>query len=141
MNHWEYFLFLFYQGLGFITSTLPLMIPFFIAFILLLYRTFKMNAESFKRIYLISLIPFLFPFLMVAWGTFFEHTQAYTAKVPDWQLGMLSWLLCFQIGFNIVCLIYFKGIRLPLAILSLIQMGFTLPFLLIASMSVGGVWL
>jgi hypothetical protein len=40
-----------------------------------------------------------------------------------------------------VCLIYFKGIRLPLAILSLIQMGFTLPFLLIASMSVGGVWL
>jgi hypothetical protein len=141
MNHWDYFLFLFHQGLGFIISNSLLIIPSILGLIYLLYRNFKINGVPFKRVYLISLIPFLFPMLMLLWGTFFEHTQTYSANIPNWQSNVLSGMLFLQVAINLACLFYFKGIRLLVVMLALIQLSFTLPFFLVASMSVGGIWL
>ena len=140
MNRWEYFLFLFRQG--FVAGNMWYLTLFFcLLFALVFYRTFKVDKAPYKKIYLISLIPFLFPTLMLTWGTLFEHTQTYTADIPAWQLSILSGILFLQLGLNIACLVYFKGIRLAIAALALLQMYLTLPFYLIAYMSIGGVWL
>ncbi len=140
MNQWEYFSFLFRQG--FIAGNFwYLTLVFCFLFILVIYRTFKVNKAPYKKQYLLSLIPFLFPLLMLAWGTFFEHTQSYTADIPAWQLNMLAGTLYLQLGIHVVCLVYFKGVRLAVAALALLQMYLTLPFYLVAYMSVGGVWL
>lgn len=140
MNQWEYFLYLFRQG--FIAGSFwRLTLFFFILFVLVLYKTFKVDRAPYKKIYLISLIPFLFPLLMLIWGTLFEHTQSYSADVPAWHLSVLPAILYLQLGIHIACLVYFKGIRLSIAALILLQMYFTLPFYLVATMSVGGVWL
>ncbi len=140
MNRWEYFSFLFRQG--FIAGDMwYLTLLFCFLFILALYKTFKVDKAPYKKLYLISLIPFLFPILMLIWGTRFEHTQTYTANIPAWQLNVLSEILYLQFGINLVCLVYFKGIRLSITALALLQMYFTLPFYLVATMSVGGVWL
>ena len=140
MNRGDYFSFLFRQaviagGMG------PLTFAFCFLFILMFYKTFKVDKVPYKKIYLISLIPFLFPILMLIWGTLFEHTQSYMANIPVWQLKVLSGILYLQLGIHLVCLIYFKGIRLVIGALALLQMYFTLPFYLVAYMSVGGVWL
>lgn len=141
MNHWDYLLFLFNQGMSFVISNLLLIVPSMLGLIYLLYRNFKVDAVPFKKVYLISLIPFLFPMLMLLWGTFFEHTQAYSENIPSWQSSVLSGMLYLQVGISFACLIWFKGIRLLVVMLVLIQLMFTLPFFLVASMSVGGIWL
>ena len=140
MNQRDYFLFLFRQG--FIAGDMLYLTFFFcFLFILALYKTFKVDNAPYKKLYLISLIPFLFPVLMLIWGTLFEHTQTYTANVPAWQLNVLSGILFLQLGINLVCLVYFKGIRLSIVALALLQMYFTFPFYLVAAMSIGGIWL
>ena len=140
MNRWEYFWYLFHQG--FIAGSLWYLTFFFcLLFILVLYKTFKVDKAPYKKIYLLSLIPFLFPLLMLIWGTFFEHTQSYTADLPAWQLNVLTGILFLQFGINLACLIYFKGIRLSVAALALLQMYFTLPFYLVAYMSISGSWM
>jgi hypothetical protein len=140
MNRWEYFSFLFQQG--FIAGSMwPLTLAFCILFILVLYKTFKVDKAPYEKKYLLTLIPFLFPLLMLIWGTLFEHTQDYTTYAPKWQLSILSGILYLQLGIHIACLVYFKGIRLSVAALALLQMYFTLPFYLVAYMSIGGVWM
>lgn len=141
MNRWEYFLFLFRQAFT-VGSFWYLAALFCLVFILMLYKTFKVNKTPYKKIYLLSLIPFLFPLFLLIWGTFFEHTQiSTTTYAPDWQLQVLSWILYLQLGIHIACLIYFKGVRLFIAALAVLQMYFTLPFYLVAIMSVGGTWI
>ena len=79
MNQWEYFSFLFRQG--FIAGSMWYLTLFFcLLFILVVYKTFKVDKAPYKKIYLLSLIPFLFPILMLIWGTLFEHTQSYTDR-------------------------------------------------------------
>lgn len=140
MNRWEYFSFLFRQGFA-AGNIWYLTLLFCFLFILALYKTFKMDKAPYKKLYLISLIPFLFPFFLLTWGSLFEHTQTYTANTPAWQLNGLSGILFLQFGINLACLVYFKGIRLSIAALALLQMYLTLPFYLVAYMSVGGVWM
>ena len=140
MNQWEYFFFLFRQGV-IVGSRWYLTFLFCLLFILVFYKTFKVDKVPYKKLYLISLIPFLFPILILIWGTFFEHTQSYTTYAPDWQLNGLSGILYLQLGVHIACLVYFKGIRLSIVALAVLQMYFTLPFYLVAYMSIGGVWL
>jgi hypothetical protein len=106
----------------------------------MVYKTFKVDKAPYKKNYLLSLIPFLFPLFMLVWGTLFEHTQTFTTYAPDWQLNALSGILYLQLGIHIVCLFYFKGIRLSIAALAVLQMYFTLPFYLVAYMSIGGAW-
>lgn len=140
MNRWDYFSFLFHQG--FMFGSMGFLTFFFLfLFILALYKNFKVDKEPYKKLYLISFIPFLFPPLMLIWGTFFEHTQVYTANIPAWQLNVLSGILYLQAGINLACFIYFKRIRLSIAALAVLQMYFTFPFYLVAAMSIGGVWL
>jgi hypothetical protein len=140
MNRWEYFFFLVRQGP--ITGKMWYLTFFFcFLFALLLYKTFKINKAPYKKIYLLSLIPFLFPLFMLIWGTFFEHTNSITADIPAWQLNGPSWILYLQLGIHVACLVYFKGVRLLIAALAVLQMYFTLPFFLVAYMSVGGTWL
>jgi hypothetical protein len=139
MDRWAYFLYLFRQG--FVVAGLWYLTLFFcFLLILVLYKTFKVDKTPFKKLYLISLIPFLFPVLLLIWGTFFEHTQTYISKLPAWQLNVLTGILYLQLGIHLACLVYFKGIRLSIAALALLQMYFTLPFYLVAVMSVGGSW-
>lgn len=140
MDRWDYFLFLFRQG--FVAGNLGCFTFIFCSlFILALYKTFMVDKAPYKKVYLISLIPFLLPIVMLIWGTFFEHTQTYTANVPAWQLNVLSGILFLQFGINLVCLVHFKGIRLSVAALVLLQTYFIFPFYLVAAMSVGGIWL
>ena len=140
MNRWDYFIYLFHQG--FVAGSFWYLTFFFcLLFILVFYKTFKVDKKPYKKQYLISLIPFFFPLLLLIWGTFFEHTQTYISKLPAWQINVLTGILILQLGLHVVCLIYFKGIRLSIATLSLLQMYFTLPFYLVAVMSVGGSWI
>ena len=140
MNRWDYFIYLFHQG--FVAGSFWYLTFFFcLLFTLVAYKTFKVDKTPFKKSYLISLIPFLFPLFLLTWGTLFEHTQTYISKLPAWQLNVLTGILILQLGIHVVCLIYFKGIRLTVAALSLLQMYFTLPFYLVAVMSVGGSWM
>jgi hypothetical protein len=140
MNRWDYFLFLFRQG--FVFGSMGYLTFFFLLlFTLALYKNFKVDKAPYKQLYLIALIPFLFPLIMLIWGTFFEHTQIHAVSVPDWQLNVLSWILFLQFGIHLGCLVYFKGIRLSIAALALLQMYLVLPFYFVASMSVGGIWL
>ena len=141
MNRWDYFLFLFHQGRSFIVSNLLLICLFLLLFVVLLYNAFKVDKAPYKKLYLISLIPFLFPLLMLVWGTLFEHTQVQVTNVPAWQSSVLSGIFLLQLAINLVCLVWFKGIRLSIAVLALLQACFTFPFLLVASMSVSGIWL
>jgi hypothetical protein len=140
MNRWDYFLFLFQQG--FVAGSMwPLTFLFLFLFILVFYKTFKVDKVPCQKIYLISLTPFLFPLLMLIWGTLFEHTQSYVIDLPAWQLKILSGILYLQLGIHLACLVYFKGVRLFVAALALLQMYFTLPFYLVSYMSVSGTWM
>ena len=140
MNRWEYFFFLFRQG--FIGGAMWYLTFFFcFLFILVLYKTFKVDKAPYRKLYLVSLIPFLFPFFMLIWGTLFEHTQNYSTYAPDWQLNVLSGILYLQLALHIFFLVYFKGVRLSVAALAVLQMYLTLPFYLVAYMSVGGTWM
>ncbi len=141
MNHWEYFFFLFHQGASFIVSNFLFVALFFLLFIALLYKNFKADDEPYKKVYAISLIPFLFPIFMLVWGTFFEHTQIYMPDLPHWQIDVLTGVLILQIGINLVCLVWFNRVRMSVVALALLQMCFTLPFFLAATMSVSGVWM
>ncbi|MBC7877483.1 MAG: hypothetical protein H7Y59_09965 [Anaerolineales bacterium] len=106
----------------------------------MLYKTFKVDKVPYQKIYLLSLIPFLFPLLMLVWGTLFEHTNSITADVPAWQLKTISIILYVQLAISLGCIVYFKGIRLLVATLAVLQMYFTLPFFLVAYMSISGSW-
>ena len=140
MDRWNYFLFLFQQG--FVAGSMwPLTFLFLFLFILVCYKTFKVDKAPCRKIYLITVIPFLFPLLMLIWGTLFEHTQSYVIDLPAWQLKILSGILYLQLGIHLACLVYFKEIRLFVAALALLQMYFTLPFYLVSYMSVSGTWM
>lgn len=140
MNHWDYFLFLFNKS--FVTGkTWYLTFFFCFLFALMLYKTFKVDKVPYQKIYLLSLIPFLFPLLMLVWGTLFEHTNSITADVPAWQLKTISIILYVQLAISLACIVYFKGIRLLVAALAVLQMYFTLPFFLVAYMSISGSWM
>lgn len=138
MSRLEYFFYLFRQGFT-VGSFWYLAFLFCLLFILVIYKTFKVDKMPYKKIYLLSLIPFLFPALMLIWGTFFEHTQSYTENIPAWQFNALTGILFLQFVINLACIIYFKGVRLSLAALTVFQMYFTLPFYLVAIGSVSGV--
>lgn len=107
----------------------------------MLYKTFKVDKVPYQKNYLFSLIPLLFPLLMLIWGTIFENTQSYKEDIPSWQLNILTGILFLQFFISLACIIYFKGVRLSLAALTVFQMYFTLPFYLAAIGSVSGVLL
>lgn len=140
MNQWYYFLFLFRQVYGFNSIMIPLLILFLLAVI----KNYWIDKTPYRPVHLLALVPCLFPIAMLIWGTLYEHTTSQgmvSIKEPEWLYGVMRGLVVIQLLVNIGCLVYFKGLRLSIVTLALLQGFLTLFSLLVAGMSIEGTWL
>src|SRR5262245_51361257 len=108
MNQWDYFLFL----LNLLYQLDWMMIPLFVLFILAVIKDYLIGKTPFQAVHLLALVPFLFPILMLIWGTVFQHTiptpgSDYTAA-PAWLSLALWTLVVIQLLMVLGGLVYFK---------------------------------
>jgi hypothetical protein len=138
--NWNYFLDLLrqafiYDDLWYIT------LPLFMLVVLAISKNYVVDKTPYARRHLLALIPFAFPPLLLVYGTLFEHTLTKTAHVPAWQT-MLAWgIVIYQVGINGLCLATFKGMRLTMLALTILQGWLSLFPFFVAMMSISGVWL
>lgn len=141
MNQWSYFLFLLRQVYG----ADGILIPLFVLFLLAVVKNYWIDKIPYRAVHLLALVPFLFPIWMLIWGTLYEHTTSGTVyahvNVPEWLSPAIWGIVVIQLLVNIGCLVYFKGVRLSIVILVLLQGLLTFISLLVSGMSIGGTWL
>jgi hypothetical protein len=138
--NWNYFLDLLrqafiYDDLWYIT------LPLFTLAALAISKNYVVDKTRYARRHLLALIPFVFPLLLLVCGTLFEHTLTRTAHVPAWQT-MLAWgIVISQVGINGLCFVTFKGMRLSVLALTVLQGWLSLFPFFVAMMSISGAWL
>lgn len=140
MNHWSYFLNLLrqafiYDDLWYIT------LPLFALVILAVSKNYFVDKTQYERRHLLAFIPFVFPPLLLVYGTLFEHTLTKTEHVPAWQTMILWGIVISQMVINGLCFACFKRMRLSVLALTILQGWLTLFPFFVAVMSISGIWL
>ena len=140
MNHWDYLLGLLRQA--FIYDDLwCITLPLFLLAVLAISKNYFVDKTPYARRHLLAFIPFAFPPLLLVYGTLFEHTLTKTAHVPAWQTMIVWGIAISQVSINGLCFAIFKGMRLSVLALTLLQGWLSLFPFFVAVMSISGVWL
>jgi len=140
MNRWDYLLDLLrqafiYDDLWYIT------LPLFMLVVLAIGKNYFVDKTPYARRHLLAFIPFVFPPLLLICGTLFEHTLTKTAHVPTWQTMIVWGIVISQAAINGLCFATFKGMRLSVLALTILQGWLSLFPFFVAVMSISGVWL
>jgi hypothetical protein len=136
MNHWDYFLFLLRQAHN---GAWCITVPLLVLVVLAICKNYFVDKTPYAKRHLIAFVPFVFPLLLLVYGTLFEHTSTKTVHVPEWQT-MLLWVpVISQVVINGFCLAIFKGMRLSVLALTILQGWLTLIHLLVAAVSITGI--
>lgn len=136
-GHWAYFLFLTKQAAG--AYRLAGFMGIVVCFAL--FKNYKIDKADFQASHLLMLLPFLHPLLLLIWGTAFEHTTAPGLSVPGWQLHGLWFIVLCQVAMSVYFFLRFKGLRLSVAAISVLQGFLTMLAFFLAWMSVSGTWI
>ena len=135
MDQWDYFLFLFRQVYRNNMITTPLVFMVLLAVV----KNYWIDKTPYRAVHWLALVPCLFPIWILVWGTLYRHTS--WTHPPEWLSPAMWGIVVIQLLVNLGCLVYFKGLRLSIVFLLLLQGSVTLLSLLLSSMSIGGTWL
>jgi hypothetical protein len=141
MSNWDWGYFRFLVDLARRENAWILTAILFGACLFALGKNYLLDKSPFHNRHLLTLFPFLFPVLLLIWGSLFEHTKTTDTSVPEWQLLVPNALLVLQLLINLTCFYAFTGVRLSVLALALMQAYLTLFTWLIATMSIRNEWL
>lgn len=141
MNSIQYFFWMANEAVRSLWVERPITTAWALVFILCIAHTFFIKKKRFGLTPGLSLLTFVFPILILLWGTIFRHKSGMPIGVSNWVEGIGLLLFIGHIGF-----VGYQVYRMPsytgfVTMISLMGLWLSFVSYFSAAMSVAGDWL